>query len=74
MNEEPKNPCEFPEGSIVRSVFSGIIYQITKHYRNGMCNMYRPDIRANENWNACNNRHFISVDSISVGVLILING
>lgn len=67
-----KNPCSFPEGSIIRSKYSGIVYQITKHFRNGMCNMYRPDIRANENWNACNNPHFIPADYVSLGVISLL--
>lgn len=63
------DPCAFPEGSFVRSKFSGLVYQITKHFKNGMCNMYRLDIRANENWNACNNQHFIPADYISLGVI-----
>ena len=67
-----KNPCDFPEGSLVRSKFSGKVYQITKHFKNGMCNMYRPDIRANENWNACNNQHFIPADYVSLGVKSLL--
>ena len=67
-----KDPCNFPEGSFVRSKFSGKVYQITKHFKNGMCNMYRLDIRANENWNACNNQHFISADFISLGIRTMI--
>lgn len=68
----PRNPCEFPEGSVIRSIYSGKVYVITKHFRNGMCNMYRPDIRANENWNACNNQHFIPADYVSLGVRSLL--
>lgn len=68
-----KNPCEFPEGSFIRSKFSGIVYQITKHFKNGISNLYRPDIRANEKWNSCNNKHFIPLDCISLGVMSLWN-
>ena len=64
----PKNPSDFPEGSIVRSIYSGKIYIITKHYSNGMCNMMQPATRCNENWNACNNQHFIPADYVSLGV------
>lgn len=67
-----KDPCYFPEGSLVRSKFSGNVYIITKHFKNGMCNMYRPDVRANENWNACNNQHFIPADYVSLGVRSLL--
>lgn len=66
-----KDPCAFPEGSVLQSVYSGKIYVLTKHFRNGMCNMYRPDLRMNENWNACNNKHFISLD-VSLPILCLI--
>nr|DAG98790.1 MAG TPA: hypothetical protein [Herelleviridae sp.] len=67
-----KNPCDFPEGSLVKNIYSGKIYVITKHFKNGMCNMYRPDIRSNENWNACNNAHFISADYISLAIRSLL--
>ena len=67
-----KNPCDFPEGSLVKNIYSGKIYVITKHFKNGMCNMYRPDIRSNEKWNACNNAHFISADYISLAIRSLL--
>ena len=62
-----KNPCDFPEGSFIMSVYTGKVYQITRHYTNGMCNLLQPNSRCNENWNACNNAHFISL-GISLGV------
>ena len=52
-----KNPIEFPEGTFIRSVYTGKIYQITKHFPNGMCNLCLNGIH-NENWNTCNNAHF----------------
>jgi hypothetical protein len=68
-----KNPCEFPEGSTIRSVYTNRVYIITKHYKNGMCNLFQPSLRCNENWNACNNRHFVLVeDNVSLGVISLI--
>lgn len=69
---DPKNLCEFPEGSVVRSIYSGRVYVITKHYTNGMCNLLQPDKNINENWNACNNAHFILVDYISLAVRSLL--
>lgn len=69
---DPKNLCEFPEGSVVRSIYSGKVYVITKHYANGMCNLFCQENRYNENWNACNNRHFILADSISTAVTSLL--
>ena len=68
----PRNPCDFAEGSLVRSVYSGLVYQITQHYKNGMCNMYQTDFRKNENWNACNNPHFIPADYISPAIQSLV--
>lgn len=69
---KPRNPIDFPEGSVIQSVYSGKVYVITKHYKNGMCNLLQPDIRANENWNACNNAHFILVEILSLAVMSLI--
>lgn len=53
-------------------IYSGKIYVITKHYKNGMCNMYCPDMKTNENWNACNNAHFIYADYVSLGIRSLL--
>ena len=69
---KPRNPIDFPEGSVIQSVYSGKVYVITKHYKNGMCNLLQPDIRSNENWNACNNAHFILVEIVSLAVMSLI--
>lgn len=65
-----RNPCEFPEGSIIQSIYTKKVYVITKHFKNGMCNLYQPSLRYNENWNACNNRHFVSVQTdLGIGCL-----
>lgn len=69
---KPRNPIDFPEGSTIRSVYSGKVYVITKHFKNGMCNLLQPDKNINENWNACNNAHFILVEEMSLGVMILL--
>jgi len=68
----PRNPCDFAEGSIVKSIYSGRIYVITQHYKNGMCNMFQPSLRINERWNACNNQHFIPADYVSPAVQLLV--
>lgn len=68
----PKNPSDFPEGSVIRSIYSGKVYVVSRHYSNGMCNLFQPDIRVNENWNACNNRHFIPADYVSLCIRSLI--
>ena len=67
-----RNPIDFPEGSIIRSVYTNKVYVITKHFSNGMCNLLQPSINWNENWNACNNQHFIPAEYVSFGVLSLI--
>lgn len=67
----PKNPCDFSEGSVIRSVYSDKVYVITKHFSNGMCNLLQSASRC-ENWNACNNPHFIPADYVSLGVKSLL--
>lgn len=69
---EVKNLWEFSEGSFVRSVYSGIVYQVIRHTKNGMCAVKRLDINIEECWNAFNNRHFISADYVSLGVRSLL--
>ena len=69
---KPRNPIDFPEGSVIQSVYSGKVYVITKHFKNGMCNLLQPDKNINENWNACNNVHFILVEEMSLGVMSLL--
>lgn len=72
LTVSPKNPCDFAEGSIIRSIYTGIVYVITHHYKNGMCNLYQPILRKNENWNAYNNKHFIPADYISPAIQSLV--
>ena len=69
---KPRNPIDFPEGSVIRSVYSGKVYVITKHFKNGMCNLLQPDKNINENWNSCNNAHFVLVEVVSLGVMSLL--
>ena len=64
----PKNPCDFAEGSVVRSIHTDRVYHIVKHCWNGMSLLYQPDFRKTENWNACNNQHFIPADYVSPAV------
>lgn len=56
-----KNPIEFAEGTYIQSIYTGKVYKITKFFKNGMCNLFCEDTRSNENWNACNNAHFVEV-------------
>ena len=72
LGTRPKNLIDLPEGSVVRSIYSNKVYVITKHFTNGMCNLLQPDRCANENWNACNNQHFIPADFVNLGILCLI--
>lgn len=67
-----KNLHEFPEGSVVRCVYDNRVYVITKHYKNGMCNLFRPLTRTNENWNAYNNRMFVAEGDNHLGILTII--
>lgn len=67
----PHNPSCFPLGSYIKSVYSGKVYQITQFYKNGMRNLYQPYLNSNENWNDCNNPHFVRVD-IPVEILTVL--
>lgn len=67
-----KNLCDFPEGSFVRSKYSGLVYRVVKHLKNGTCNIYCLDMRTDESWNASNNQHFIPADYVSLGVKSLL--
>ena len=69
---EVKNLWQFSEGSLVRSVYSGIVYQVVRHTKNGMCVVKRLDINTEECWNAFNNAHFIFADFITLGVRSLL--
>lgn len=69
---QSKNPWDFPEGSLIRSKFSGKTYEIVRHLKNGMSIMHCVDDTADEVWNACNNRHFIPADYVSLGVKSLL--
>lgn len=61
-----RNPISFPEGSIIRSVYSTNVYEIVKHFSNGMCTLKSRGTY--EKWNSCNNPHFIPADYISLSV------
>ena len=67
-----KNPIEFNEGEIIQSVYTGELYRVDKFYGNGMVLLYKIKSRATENWNACNNRHFIPFSTIDVSILSLL--
>lgn len=66
-----KNPIEFAEGTYIQSIYTGKVYKITKFFKNGMCNLFCEDTRSNENWNACNNAHFVEV-VIAIPPILLI--
>lgn len=68
----PRNPIDFAEGSVLRNVYSNKVYILTQHYKKGMCDLYCPDLRSHENWNSCNNQHFIPADYVSLGVRSLL--
>lgn len=67
-----RNPIEFKEGEVIRSVYDGELYRVEKFYGNGMVLLYNINCRANENWNSCNNQHFIPADYVSLGVRSLL--
>ena len=69
-SERPRNLCKFAEGSSVKSVYTGIVYKILKHYSNGMSVLLKGSVK--ESWNSCNNQHFVPVDLLNLGVLNII--
>lgn len=68
-----QNPIAFPEGTFIRSVYTGKIYQITKHFPNGMCNLCLNGIH-NENWNARNNPHFERYEEVTLAMTLCLLG
>lgn len=68
---EAKNPIEFSEGSVIQSVYTGELYRVDKFYGNGMVLLYKIKSRATENWNACNNRHFIPFHNMDLMIMCL---
>lgn len=67
-----KDPYRFSEGSYVRSVWSGMVYKVSKHKNNGMTDMLNLCTGALEKWNSCNNQHFIPADYVSLGVKFIL--
>ena len=65
-----KNPIEFPIGAIIRSVYSGEVYEVARFNKNGMCDLRNLDSGCLEGWNAYNNRHFIDTTFIEPIILI----
>lgn len=65
-----ENPCAFNVGDLIRSIYTGDVYRVEKFYGsgNGMCLLYNIRCRATENWNAFNNRRFISC-SMGLGIM-----
>lgn len=68
---EAKNPIEFSKGSVIQSVYTGELYRVEKFYGNGMVLLYKIKSRATENWNAYNNRHFVSFSNMDLMIMCL---
>ena len=66
----PQNLYHFSEGSVVRSVYTNLVYRVSKH-RNGMTDLTTLS-GTTEQWNSCNNQHFIFADYISPAIRVTI--
>lgn len=64
-----KNPIEFSIGTIIKSVYSGKVYEVARFSKNGMCDLRNLDNGCLEKWNAHNNRHFIDATFIEPIIL-----
>lgn len=53
------NICNFKEGNIIHSIFSGVNYKVINHNKNGMAVLLNLKTGHMEDWNAYNNSHFI---------------
>lgn len=67
------NLCSFLVGAIVKSAYSGKVYKVLHHTKNGMCELLNYDSKCTEVFNAYNNKHFVPLDPIDIGILLLLN-
>lgn len=54
------NPIKFEPNTVVKSIYSGLIYIIVDPGLKGMAKL-KNDYGFIEDWNSCNNAHFIEV-------------
>lgn len=66
-----KDPAYFPEGSLIRSKFTGIPYRVISH-KKGMSNLQELIYGRVEQWNSYNNQHFIPADYVSLSIISLL--
>ena len=53
------NPKDFPNGTLIESVYTGIRYTVVDNgYVKGMAKLRRENRTDTEEWNAYNNAHF----------------
>lgn len=53
----PMNPCNFSQGELIKSVYTGKLYTVIEPDKNGMAKL-KNEYGEIETWNACNNPHF----------------
>ena len=53
------NPIEFKHKDIIESVYSNKLYKVIEPDKKGMAILLNIETGLKENWNSCNNPHFI---------------
>lgn len=56
------SPTHFQENQLIQSVYSLKIYQVIVSDKAGMAKLLNINSGRVEDWNACNNPHFIATD------------
>ena len=57
------NPKDFNINDIIESVYSVNLYKVIEPYKKGMAKLKNVDTLMIENWNSCNNPHFVKAES-----------
>lgn len=53
------NPIAFKKGEFIKSVYDYKIYEVFEPDKKGMSILINTETNGKENWNSCNNPHFI---------------
>ena len=53
------NPISFKQGDFIRSVYDLKVYEVIEPDKKGMAKLLNTETNGIENWNSCNNPHFL---------------
>jgi hypothetical protein len=55
------NPISFQKGDFIKSVYDGKVYEVKDPDKKGMAKLREENSDRSEDWNSCNNPHFIKI-------------